>query len=71
MARNDLGKSQAMYAKALDRAVLSEFLQRVPKCGELLKTYSQDGNEKMIAALDAQLQRAFDRKGKWAEVTQD
>jgi uncharacterized protein (TIGR00661 family) len=58
-----------MYAKALDRSVLDEFLTRVPKCAEALKAYHQDGNEKMIAALDQQLERAFERKGKWAEDT--
>ncbi|MBS1150353.1 MAG: teichoic acid biosynthesis protein [Myxococcaceae bacterium] len=58
-----------MYAKALDRPVLDEFLTRVPKCAEALKAYEQDGNVKMIAALEEQLERAYERKGKWSEDT--
>ncbi len=56
-----------MYAKALDASVLAEFLSRVPKCAEALKGYEQDGNTLMIAALNQQLERAFERKGKWVE----
>ena len=59
-----------MYAKALDGRVLKEFLQAIPKCEEALKGYSQEGNQKMIAALDEQLQKAFAHKGTWAEATQ-
>ena len=58
-----------MYAKALDGEVLAQFLSRVPKCQEALKGYSQDGNKKLIAALDEQLEKAFARKGTWQEVT--
>ncbi len=58
-----------MYAKALDGDVLKEFLSRVPKCQEALKGYSQDGNTKLIAALDEQLEKAYARKGTWQEVT--
>ena len=58
-----------MYAKALDGEVLAEFLKRIPKCEEALKGYSQDGNVKMIAALDEQLARAYEKKGTWAEIT--
>jgi uncharacterized protein (TIGR00661 family) len=58
-----------MYAKKLDGGVLQEFLSRVPKAQEALKGYSQDGNKKCIAALDEQLQKAYERKGTWQEVT--
>jgi uncharacterized protein (TIGR00661 family) len=58
-----------MYAKALDGEVLREFLKRLPRCEEALKGYSQDGNVKMVAALDEQLEKAFKHKGTWAEVT--
>jgi hypothetical protein len=58
-----------MYAKALDGEVLREFLSRVPRCEESLKSYSQDGNQKLIAALDEQLEKAYARKGTWQEVT--
>ena len=58
-----------MYAKALDTDVLKDFLSRVPKCEEALKGYSQDGNKKLIAALDEQLEKAYARKGTWQEVT--
>jgi uncharacterized protein (TIGR00661 family) len=58
-----------MYAKALDAKVLGEFLSRVPRCQEALKGYSQDGNTKLIAALDEQLHKAFERRGTWQEVS--
>lgn len=58
-----------MYATKVDRPVLEEFLGRVPKCAEALKAYQQDGNRLMVAALDEQLQKAYERKGTWAEVT--
>jgi uncharacterized protein (TIGR00661 family) len=58
-----------MYAKALDGPVLSEFLARVPRCQEALKAYSQDGNKKLLAALDELLVKAYQRKGTWQEVT--
>jgi uncharacterized protein (TIGR00661 family) len=58
-----------MYAKQLDGAVLGEFLQRVPKCAEALEGYSQEGNTKLIAALDEQLAKAYERKGTWQEVS--
>lgn len=60
-----------MYAKALDGEVLREFLSRVPRCAEALKGYSQQGNTKLIAALDEQLERAFERRGKWQDVTHE
>src|SRR5205823_9055774 len=60
-----------MHAKALDGAVLTEFLSRVPKCAEALKAYSQDGNAKLIAALDEQPEKALARKGAWQEVTHE
>ena len=58
-----------MYAKKLDRSVLDAFLSRVPKCAEALKGYEQNGNKQMIAALEEQLEKAYERKGKWAEDT--
>ncbi len=58
-----------MYATKVDRDVLTEFLGRVPACAEALKAYQQDGNRVMVEALDAQLAKAFERKGTWAEVT--
>jgi uncharacterized protein (TIGR00661 family) len=58
-----------MYAQELTEPVLREFLSRVPKCAENLKAYHQDGNKKLLAALDEQLERAFERKGKWQEET--
>jgi uncharacterized protein (TIGR00661 family) len=58
-----------IYAKALDGDVLNEFLGRIPKCAKALEGYSQDGNVKMIAALDEVLARAYERKGTWAEIT--
>jgi uncharacterized protein (TIGR00661 family) len=58
-----------MYAKALDGKVLSDFLGRVPRCQQALQGYSQDGNTRLIAALDEQLQKAYERRGTWQEVS--
>ena len=58
-----------MYAKSLDGAVLGEFLKRVPECAKALEGYAQAGNTLMVAALEEQLGRAYERKGKWAEDT--
>ncbi|MFT3838742.1 MAG: glycosyltransferase family protein [Myxococcaceae bacterium] len=60
-----------MYAKVLDGPTLSKFLERVPDCAKALEGYHQDGNQKMIAALDEQLEAAFQKKGTWAENTND
>jgi uncharacterized protein (TIGR00661 family) len=60
-----------MYAKALDAEVLREFLSRVPKCEEALKGYAQEGNQRLLAALDEQLEKAFARKGTWQDVTHE
>ncbi len=60
-----------MHAKVLDEKTLGEFLERVPGCAKALEGYSQDGNKKMIAALDEQLELAFQKKGNWAETASD
>ncbi len=59
------------YAKELTGPVLNAFLEKVPDCQKALQGYSQDGNKKMIAALDEQLAKAYERKGKWQEMTVD
>jgi len=60
-----------VHAKVLDGPTLGAFLEKVPDCAKALEGYQQDGNKKMIAALDAQLEAAYQRKGNWAESTTD
>jgi uncharacterized protein (TIGR00661 family) len=57
------------YASELTEARLSAFLAKLPFCEEALQGYTQDGNTKMVAALNEQLARAAEYKGKWAENT--
>ncbi len=57
------------YARELTEAGLSAFLAKLPLCEEALKGYSQDGNKRMVAALNEQLARALEYKGKWSEST--
>lgn len=56
-----------MYGKELNEALVTEFLKRVPACAEALTAYSQDGNTKLLTALEQTLQRALGHKGKWKE----
>lgn len=58
-----------MHARSLDGPTLSAFLERVPDCEKALRGYSQVGNTVMLEALDAQLAKAVDFKGKWDEVS--
>ena len=44
-------------ADALDDAAIHGFLQAVPGCEEKLASYEQDGNERLYAELDRQLER--------------
>ncbi|NVJ26515.1 MULTISPECIES: MJ1255/VC2487 family glycosyltransferase [Myxococcus] len=61
-----------MYVKALTVDALKEFLARVPGCEEALKGYEQEGNTKMIAALNEQLALAYEHRGHWAmEMARD
>ena len=59
------------YAKGLTPAVVTEFLARVPACQKALEGYVQDGNVKMVAALNEQLERAVAHKGTWKEASRD
>jgi uncharacterized protein (TIGR00661 family) len=59
------------HATALDAPTLGAFLERVPDCEKALRGYSQDGNKLMLEALDLQLGLALEKKGSWAEVTND
>jgi uncharacterized protein (TIGR00661 family) len=45
------------YARALDSATLSAFLDAIPGCEERLAGYSQDGNRRLLEALDGLLDR--------------
>jgi uncharacterized protein (TIGR00661 family) len=58
-----------MHATALDGRVLGEFLEKVPDCEKSLQGYAQDGNTKLLSALDALLIEAQKRKGTWDQVT--
>jgi uncharacterized protein (TIGR00661 family) len=60
-----------MYTKQLTQPVLDEFLSRVPQCQKALEGYTQEGNEKLIAALREQLARAYEHRGHWrAEMSE-
>ncbi|MFT3706148.1 MAG: glycosyltransferase family protein [Archangium sp.] len=59
-----------MHAKALDGAVLGEFLEKVDGCAKSLESYTQDGNKDLLRKLDGLLLEAAGRKGQaWDEVT--
>ncbi|HVW27681.1 MAG TPA: MJ1255/VC2487 family glycosyltransferase [Polyangiaceae bacterium] len=45
------------HARTLDAATLSAFLDAIPGCEERLAAYSQDGNRRLLAALDGMLDR--------------
>jgi uncharacterized protein (TIGR00661 family) len=46
------------HTEVLDKPTLDAFLKEVPRCAEALKSYSQDGNRLMLAALDEQIHAA-------------
>ncbi|MBZ4375278.1 teichoic acid biosynthesis protein [Corallococcus interemptor] len=54
-----------MYVKDLSLDALRTFLARVPACAEALKGYEQDGNVKMLTALNDQLAQAYEHRGHW------
>ena len=57
-------------APALTPEALDDFLGRIPACERALASYTHDGNERMKAALDEQLERAAGYYGNWEEDTQ-
>ncbi|WP_305036180.1 glycosyltransferase family protein, partial [Myxococcus sp. AB025B] len=61
-----------MYVKTLTVDALKEFLSRVPRCQQALQGYEQEGNTKMLTALEEQLALAYEHRGHWAmEMAQD
>jgi len=58
-----------LYAKKLDEGVVQDFLARIPRCAEALKGYQQEGNVKMMTALEEQLAKAAEYKGTWSEMS--
>lgn len=50
------------HTEVLDKPTLDDFLADVPRCAEALKSYSQDGNQLMLAALDEQIALATERR---------
>lgn len=50
------------HAEALDLPALERFLADVPRCAEALKSYQQDGNRRMLRALDEQLELAAQKR---------
>lgn len=54
-----------MHATRLTPEVIAEFLRRVPDCERALEGYQQDGNVETLAALNEQLRRAVELKGRW------
>ena len=57
------------YAKEPSLETLTAFLKKVPECQEALASYQQNGNTKMIAALEEQLAKAYEHRGSWQEVS--
>lgn len=53
------------YAPSLTPERVKAFLEKVPACERALEGYHQDGNKLMMAALNAQLERAAAHKGPW------
>jgi uncharacterized protein (TIGR00661 family) len=58
-----------MYAPDLNEDVIAAFLGRIPACERALASYQQDGNKVAMAALNEQLARAAEYRGKWSEIT--
>ncbi len=54
-----------MHAPTLTPDVVNEFLRRIPECAEALADYEQAGNTETFRALDEQLARAAEHKGRW------
>lgn len=54
-----------MRGTAMSPEVVNEFLRRIPDCERALQGYEQDGNEETFAALNHQLARAVEHKGRW------
>lgn len=57
------------HAVTLDAQALGGFLEAVPDCEKSLQGYTQDGNTRLLAALDEQLAAAQSKKGTWDETT--
>jgi uncharacterized protein (TIGR00661 family) len=53
------------YSPSLSPKAVEAFLERLPACEEALKGYSQDGNKRMVDALETQLGLALEKKGRW------
>jgi len=57
------------YAPSLNAQAIGAFLERLPDHARALEGYQQDGNRVLMDALNAQLDRARNWRGTWAEVT--
>ncbi len=54
-----------MHAPELTPEGVEAFLRRIPECARALADYAQDGNAETFRALDDQLARAAEHKGRW------
>lgn len=57
------------HADTLDGASLGAFLEALPDCERALAGYTHGGHQVLFDALDAKLQEAAARKGRWDETT--
>lgn len=57
------------YAKELTSEAIGDFLERLPGCARALRSYAQDGNTKILAALDELIANAGKRQEDWADET--
>ncbi len=60
-----------MHAPTLTPERVGSFLERVPDARRALAGYTQEGNTRILSALEAQLEKAAKYKGRWAEATHD
>jgi uncharacterized protein (TIGR00661 family) len=58
--------SYGEYQRSLTVEALQEFLERVPDHARALQGYEQNGNQRVVDALDEQLVRAAEFKGRWS-----
>ncbi len=57
------------YAKELTASVIGEFLEKLPGCARALRGYSQDGNTKILGALNDLLAAAKKHQQDWSDDT--
>lgn len=58
-----------MHAPTLTPDTVREFIRRIPDCERALESYQQNGNVETMRALNEQLERAVEYKGRWSVDT--